>query len=99
MTNLKDIIPNDEDFVIILDRHQSITKVVGVVYKKSQHEFCTWHLSQTIKLWVTFTSHSNVKSDGDKGKDKAHLPPCCKEVYGCFLSHTQCLSSIDFTIT
>ena len=74
MTKLEEIIPDEEELVIISDRHQSIIKAVGEVYKKSQHGFCTWHLSQNIKSWVNIRSRSTVESDSGKRKNKAHFP-------------------------
>ena len=58
MTKLEDIIPDDEESVIISDKHHSIIKAVG-----SQHGFCTWHLSKNIKSQFNIRSRSNVESD------------------------------------
>ena len=52
MTKLEELIPDDEELVIISDRHQSIRNAVEKVYKKSHYGFCAWHLSQNIKSRV-----------------------------------------------
>ena len=55
-TKLQELIPDEEDLVIISDRHHSIMNAVKKVYQKSQHGNCRWHLSQNIK--------NKVKAEG-----------------------------------
>jgi len=71
MTKLEELIPDDEEVVIISDRHQSIIKAVSDVYKKAQHGFCAWHLSQNIKTRVNRGARGRgSKRNGKvKGKD------------------------------
>ncbi|XP_073153870.1 uncharacterized protein [Henckelia pumila] len=49
MLKLQELVPDDEELVIISDRHQGIISDVANVYKQAHHGYCVWHLSQNIK--------------------------------------------------
>ncbi|XP_073270433.1 uncharacterized protein [Primulina huaijiensis] len=49
MLRLQEMVPDDEELVIISDRHQGIISAVANVYKQAHHGYCVWHLSQNIK--------------------------------------------------
>ncbi|XP_073019502.1 uncharacterized protein [Primulina eburnea] len=49
MLRLQEVVPDDEELVIISDRHQGIISAVANVYKQAHHGYCVWHLSQNIK--------------------------------------------------
>ncbi|XP_060960889.1 uncharacterized protein LOC133031416 [Cannabis sativa] len=52
LTKLHHLIPDESEWVLISDRHQSIINWLSNIYKKSQHGHCRWHLSQNIKANV-----------------------------------------------
>ena len=70
MLKLQELIPDDKDLVIISDRHQSIRNAVADVYKKSQHGFCAWHISQNIKSRVNRGSRAKAAKGMGKLKMK-----------------------------
>ena len=41
---LQGAFPDEEELVIISDKHQSIIKAVGEVYPKASHGHCLWHI-------------------------------------------------------
>ncbi|XP_073067277.1 uncharacterized protein [Primulina eburnea] len=49
MLRLQEVVPDDEELVIISDRHQDIISAVANVYKQAHHGYCVWQLSQNIK--------------------------------------------------
>ena len=49
LTMLQGAFPDEEELVIISDRHQSIIKAVGEVYPKASHGHCLWHIKQNLK--------------------------------------------------
>ncbi|XP_073133702.1 uncharacterized protein [Henckelia pumila] len=49
LSRLKIIVEDDDELVIISDRHQGIINVVASLYNRAHHVFCMWHMSQNIK--------------------------------------------------
>ncbi|XP_073037045.1 uncharacterized protein [Primulina eburnea] len=46
---LLEVVPDEDELVIISDRHQGIINAVSTVYRNVHHGHCTWHLSQNMK--------------------------------------------------
>ncbi|XP_073120926.1 uncharacterized protein [Henckelia pumila] len=49
LSRLKIIVVDDDELVIISDRHQGIINAVASLYNRAHHVFCMWHMSQNIK--------------------------------------------------
>ncbi|XP_073290980.1 uncharacterized protein [Primulina huaijiensis] len=49
LTKLLEVVPDEDELVIISDRHQRIINEVSTVYRNAHHGHCTWHLSQNLK--------------------------------------------------
>ncbi|XP_073133697.1 protein FAR1-RELATED SEQUENCE 6-like [Henckelia pumila] len=49
LSRLKIIVEDDDELVIISDRHQGIINAVASLYNRAYHVFCMWHMSQNIK--------------------------------------------------
>ncbi|XP_073016683.1 uncharacterized protein [Primulina eburnea] len=49
LTKLVEVVPDEDELVIISDRHQGIINAVSTVYRNAHHGHCTWHLSQNMK--------------------------------------------------
>ncbi|XP_073045810.1 uncharacterized protein [Primulina eburnea] len=46
---LLEVVPDEDELVIISDRHQGIINEVSTVYRNAHHGHFTWHLSQNMK--------------------------------------------------
>ncbi|XP_073037013.1 uncharacterized protein [Primulina eburnea] len=49
LMKLLEVVPDEDELVIISDRHQGIINAVSTVYRNAHHGHCTWHLSQNLK--------------------------------------------------
>ncbi|XP_075507446.1 protein FAR-RED IMPAIRED RESPONSE 1-like [Primulina tabacum] len=49
LTKLLEVVPDEGELVIILDRHQGIINAVSSVYRNAHHGHCMWHVSQNMK--------------------------------------------------
>ncbi|XP_024010040.1 uncharacterized protein LOC112085190 [Eutrema salsugineum] len=49
---LKTVIPDSPELVIVSDRNVSLINAVAEVYPEAKHAYCIWHLSQNVKLQV-----------------------------------------------
>ncbi|XP_075507547.1 uncharacterized protein LOC142544377 [Primulina tabacum] len=50
LTKLLEVVPDEDELVIISDMHQGIINAVSSVYRNAHHGHCTWHLSQNMKI-------------------------------------------------
>ncbi|XP_024014427.1 uncharacterized protein LOC112088392 [Eutrema salsugineum] len=49
---LKTVIPDNLELVIVSDRNLGLINAVAEVYTEAKHGYCTWHLSQNVKMQV-----------------------------------------------
>ncbi|XP_073046153.1 uncharacterized protein [Primulina eburnea] len=50
LTKLLEVVVDEEELVIISDRHPGIIAAVAAVYKNAHNGHCIWHLSQNMKI-------------------------------------------------
>ncbi|XP_073120813.1 uncharacterized protein [Henckelia pumila] len=50
LKKLLEVVPDEDELVIISNRHQGIINAVSSVYRNAHHGHCTWHLSQNLKI-------------------------------------------------